>query len=211
MHLLQQCLVNAVENPLGCYEETRFDSREAMIAQIMSVFDPAALRVRTIRMPAVRVTSAALLLVLWSQRSSCAARRRSRTTATSFPDIVEHFKYGSIGAEESSGFPYWIWRVLPTVFEDKLPQAARRRLRADRLRPSTAPRTGGRSARRSGPATAIAVGLNCATCHVGTLREAPDAPRRVIVGMPANQMDLQGYATVPDRVREETRASTTAR
>jgi 2,4-dienoyl-CoA reductase-like NADH-dependent reductase (Old Yellow Enzyme family) len=35
-----RCLVNVVENPLGCYEEKRFPSREAMIAQIMSVFDP---------------------------------------------------------------------------------------------------------------------------------------------------------------------------
>jgi 2,4-dienoyl-CoA reductase (NADPH2) len=34
--------VNVVENPLGCYEESRFASREAMIAQIMSVFDPPA-------------------------------------------------------------------------------------------------------------------------------------------------------------------------
>lgn len=36
-----KCLVNAVENPLGCYDETRFASREAMIADIMSVFSPA--------------------------------------------------------------------------------------------------------------------------------------------------------------------------
>jgi 2,4-dienoyl-CoA reductase (NADPH2) len=35
-----KCLVNVVENPLGCYEESRFPSREAMVAQIMSVFDP---------------------------------------------------------------------------------------------------------------------------------------------------------------------------
>ena len=35
-----RCLVNVVENPLGCYEPARFESREAMIAQIMSVFDP---------------------------------------------------------------------------------------------------------------------------------------------------------------------------
>jgi hypothetical protein len=32
--------VNAVENPLGCYEESRFPSREAMIQEIMTVFDP---------------------------------------------------------------------------------------------------------------------------------------------------------------------------
>jgi 2,4-dienoyl-CoA reductase (NADPH2) len=37
-----RCLVNVVENPLGCYDETRFPSREAMIAQIMSVYDPPA-------------------------------------------------------------------------------------------------------------------------------------------------------------------------
>ncbi|BCS35923.1 NADH oxidase [Luteitalea sp. TBR-22] len=36
-----RCLVNAVENPLGCYDESRFASREAMVAQIMSVFSPA--------------------------------------------------------------------------------------------------------------------------------------------------------------------------
>jgi 2,4-dienoyl-CoA reductase (NADPH2) len=36
-----KCLVNAVENPLGCYDETRFSSREAMIDEIMSVFQPA--------------------------------------------------------------------------------------------------------------------------------------------------------------------------
>ena len=37
-----KCLVNVVENPLGCYDQSRFPSREAMIAQIMSVFDPPA-------------------------------------------------------------------------------------------------------------------------------------------------------------------------
>jgi 2,4-dienoyl-CoA reductase-like NADH-dependent reductase (Old Yellow Enzyme family) len=37
-----KCLVNVVENPLGCYEEKRFDSREQMIDQIMSVFRPEA-------------------------------------------------------------------------------------------------------------------------------------------------------------------------
>jgi 2,4-dienoyl-CoA reductase (NADPH2) len=37
-----RCLVNVVENPLGCYEESRFPSRDAMVAQIMSVFDPPA-------------------------------------------------------------------------------------------------------------------------------------------------------------------------
>jgi 2,4-dienoyl-CoA reductase (NADPH2) len=36
-----KCLVNVVVNPLGCYEESRFPSHEAMVQQIMSVFEPA--------------------------------------------------------------------------------------------------------------------------------------------------------------------------
>jgi 2,4-dienoyl-CoA reductase (NADPH2) len=36
-----KCLVNVIENPLGCYDETRFASRDEMIAEILSVFQPA--------------------------------------------------------------------------------------------------------------------------------------------------------------------------
>lgn len=35
-----KCLVNVVENPLGCYDETRFASRDEMVREIMAVFDP---------------------------------------------------------------------------------------------------------------------------------------------------------------------------
>jgi 2,4-dienoyl-CoA reductase (NADPH2) len=35
-----KCLVNAPENPLGCYEESRFPSYEAMVAEILSVYRP---------------------------------------------------------------------------------------------------------------------------------------------------------------------------
>jgi 2,4-dienoyl-CoA reductase (NADPH2) len=35
-----RCLYNVIENPLGCYDQRRYDSREEMIAQVMSVFDP---------------------------------------------------------------------------------------------------------------------------------------------------------------------------
>ncbi len=35
-----RCLVNAIANPLGCYEERRYDSREQMIAEVMTVFHP---------------------------------------------------------------------------------------------------------------------------------------------------------------------------
>jgi 2,4-dienoyl-CoA reductase (NADPH2) len=35
------CLVNAPENPLGCYDLSRFPSHEAMVREILSVFEPA--------------------------------------------------------------------------------------------------------------------------------------------------------------------------
>jgi 2,4-dienoyl-CoA reductase (NADPH2) len=35
-----KCLVNVVENPLGCYDEDRFSTRAEMIAEIMSVYRP---------------------------------------------------------------------------------------------------------------------------------------------------------------------------
>jgi len=37
-----KCLYNVLEHPLGCYDERRFDSREEMIAEIMSVYAPTA-------------------------------------------------------------------------------------------------------------------------------------------------------------------------
>ena len=39
-----KCLVNAVENPLGCYDESRFASRDEMVREIMAVFEPPSFR-----------------------------------------------------------------------------------------------------------------------------------------------------------------------
>jgi mono/diheme cytochrome c family protein len=109
------------------------------------------------------------------------------------PDVVEHFKYGTFGSEERLGIPYWVWRVLPIVFADKLPNRPGNGWEKigfvyespERDRPIGTTHNGG---------LVKSVSLNCATCHVGTVRDAPDAPRRIVLGMPANQMDLQAYA-----------------
>ncbi|MDQ3851156.1 MAG: NADH:flavin oxidoreductase [Actinomycetota bacterium] len=37
-----KCLINTVVNPLGCYDERRFASREEMVEQILSVYRPPA-------------------------------------------------------------------------------------------------------------------------------------------------------------------------
>jgi 2,4-dienoyl-CoA reductase-like NADH-dependent reductase (Old Yellow Enzyme family) len=37
-----KCLANVIEHPLGCYDESRYPSREAMLEEVMSVFRPEA-------------------------------------------------------------------------------------------------------------------------------------------------------------------------
>ena len=111
--------------------------------------------------------------------------------------IEEHFKYGSIGSEPGVSLlspvggvlpPYWVFTALPSICSDKLPRgyatfgfivepgndlpigvARRRRLGIDQ------------------------VGLNCAACHAGTVRDAPGAQPRIVLGMPSQQLDLQAF------------------
>lgn len=133
------------------------------------------------------------LLAILLLASVCLRAADERRDAASFPDIVDHFKYGSIGAEKNSGIPYWIWRVMPDICEEHLPK--RPGTGYERLGFINEAAAHGRpigTSYRAGRGDLV--GLNCATCHVGTLRASADAPRQVIAGMPANQMDLQGYA-----------------
>jgi hypothetical protein len=108
-----------------------------------------------------------------------------------FDDILEHYKYGSIGAEARTGFPYWIWAVLPTLFPQHLP--AKPGNGYERFgfifEPGKARPIGTSLRERQVPF----IGLNCAVCHTGTVRETPGEARRVILGMPSHQIDLQSY------------------
>ena len=106
-----------------------------------------------------------------------------------YASIEEHFKYGSIGSENDlNGPPYWIWKVLPDLFPEKLPGEGYASLgfvfEEKKDRPI------GTSLRRH---VIDQLGFNCAVCHTGTLRESPSSRRRIILGMPANTFDLQAY------------------
>jgi Cytochrome c len=109
-----------------------------------------------------------------------------------YADINEHFKYGSIGSEPANGLPYWIWQVLPDMFPEKLPQRGGKGYENFGLIQEPGRDTPiGFSKRR---VIMDRVGMNCALCHTGTVRDTPASPRRVISGMPANNFDLQAYA-----------------
>jgi len=114
-----------------------------------------------------------------------------------YADVVEHFKYGSIGSEPGVSLlspvggalpPLAEFAALPSICSDRLPGgyaslgfvyeegrdlpigvSRRRRMGIDH------------------------VGLNCAGCHTGTVRDTPQSAPRVVLGMPAHQLDLQSF------------------
>jgi mono/diheme cytochrome c family protein len=119
----------------------------------------------------------------------------TRDTPVAYDDVTDHFKYGSIGSEPGGSLlrlvggslpPYWVFKALPSICPEKLPGglasvglltepghdlpigiSRRRRLGVDQI------------------------GFNCALCHTATVRDAAGAAPRIVLGMPAQQLDLQ--------------------
>src|SRR2546423_9014223 len=109
-----------------------------------------------------------------------------------YGDVREHFKYGSIGSEQGH-LPYLIWKVLPTVFPEHLPQDHPGEGYARfgfTYEPAKELPIGFSMRRVQG---LDMVGLNCAACHVGTVRASPDAPAMLVMGMPTARLDLLSY------------------
>jgi hypothetical protein len=50
-----------------------------------------------------------------------AATGCSRPAAPAFQSDEDHFLFGSVGAANDTGVPYWIWLVLPRIFPEHLP------------------------------------------------------------------------------------------
>ena len=103
--------------------------------------------------------------------------------------VEEHFKYGSTGGERESGFPYWIWQAMAQVCSAHLPGKGYASLGFIYEQDKDLPV--GVSKRRH---TGIdRVFLNCAVCHTSTVRETPQAAKRIYTGMPAHRLDLLGF------------------
>jgi mono/diheme cytochrome c family protein len=50
------------------------------------------------------------------------ALRFLQDEAVAYDDVAEHFKYGSTGGERNLGFPYWVWKAMPRICADHLPE-----------------------------------------------------------------------------------------
>lgn len=121
--------------------------------------------------------------------------RLNRDVPVTYDQPEEHFKYGSTGGERDAGVPYWMWKVLPVMFAELLPEPERGLASLgfvfDPTRPKDADLPVGVSKRNVQGIDRVF--LNCAVCHVGTVRDTPESPPRVITGMPANTLDLQAF------------------
>lgn len=152
-----------------------------MIARIVSVFRKA-LVVALVLLAAV---------ALWAFVSI----RQDRPA--SYDDIEEHFKYGSIGSEPGVSLlspvggvlpPYWVFKSLPSICSDKAPNGYA--TFGFVVEPGRDLPIGVSKRRRLG---VDQVGLNCAVCHTSTVRDAPGGASRIVLGMPAQQLDLQAF------------------
>jgi len=127
----------------------------------------------------------AVVLVLFG---AYLARRFTRDSPVVYDNIVEHYKYGSLGSEAFSP-PYWVWKALPVMFPEYLPGEGYQSLGFVYEEGKDLPI--GFSRRRLNGLDGL--GLNCAFCHTGTVRDTPESAPRIYVGMPAHQFDIQGY------------------
>ena len=94
-----------------------------------------------------------------------------------------------MGVEAASGLPYWVWYVMPAVCEDRPPGKAgyeRFGFTYDRGHETPVGMPVGRVGFER-------IGINCALCHVGSVRTSPTAPRQLLPGAPTSRFDLQRY------------------
>ena len=87
-----------------------------------------------------------------------------------FDNPDDRFKYGSMGAENDAGIPYWIFYVLPRMFPEKIPKpGGLAGFGANWEQGKELPI--GFTKRRIG---FDRVANNCAACHVASYRKAHD-------------------------------------
>lgn len=110
-------------------------------------------------------------------------------TPVEYSSAEEHFKYGSTGGERVSGFPFWIWRALPNVCAAYLPGKGYESL-GMLFEPGKDLPVGMSQRHVTGMDRVF---LNCAVCHTSTVRDTPGATPRLVLGMPANGLDLMGF------------------
>lgn len=119
----------------------------------------------------------------------------TRSGSPRYENIIEHFKYGSIGAETDSGIPYRVWQALPKLFPKEFEG------RNDYSAFGFLYERDGHGRRKDLPIGVSRrdvhgiemVWLNCAVCHTGTYRLTPDGPATIVPAMPSNNLQFERF------------------
>jgi hypothetical protein len=144
---------------------------------------------RLIRLLIVAIVLVGIVVAVWALITVRADR------PVTYSEITEHFKYGSIGSEPGVSLlqpvggvlpPYSVFTALPSICPDKLPGGFASVGLI--MEPNHDLPIGVSRRRRIG---IDHVGLNCAVCHTGTVRDTSGGQPRVVLGMPAHNLDLQ--------------------
>lgn len=121
-----------------------------------------------------------------------AATRLLDNATPIYSDIGEHFKYGSIGSEPTSGLPLAVWQALPGLF----PEAFEGRDDYSAFGFTYEVDEGGKQrdlpvgiSQRAYRGIDL-VWFNCAVCHAGTVRQTAGAEPELVLAMPAHMFDL---------------------
>jgi len=109
--------------------------------------------------------------------------------AAYFDSDEEHFLYGSIGTESQEGIPYWIWLVLPRIFPEYLPGPGGWASLGIHAQPNHEMPIGLSKVTIGIPRVAI----NCAMCHVTSVRTSVDAAPTLVPGGTSNTTSPQQY------------------
>jgi mono/diheme cytochrome c family protein len=103
-------------------------------------------------------------------------------------DPEENFKYGVIGLGIDARIPYYLWRVLPGMFRDKLPEGGMASLGL--LQEPGHELPVGFSKRQIGYPS---IEPNCALCHTSSYRRNAGDHPVIVPGSPAHELDLESF------------------
>lgn len=103
----------------------------------------------------------------------------------------DQFKYGAIGLGMKARIPLYIFKVLPEIFKEKLPQNGLEGYRSlGVIYEDGKDMPIGFAQRHIGYKS---VEPNCALCHTGSYVTEPEGPSNVILGGPAHELDLEQF------------------
>ncbi|MBM4261799.1 MAG: hypothetical protein FJ145_10240 [Deltaproteobacteria bacterium] len=106
---------------------------------------------------------------------------------TASPEM--RFKYGSIGAENDAGIPYWIWFVLPRMFPEKLPGPGGYAALGVNWEQGQEMPIGFTKKVIGFPRVAN----NCAACHTASYRRGLNENPTFVVAGPNHTLNLQAF------------------